>query len=872
MLEVVCEWLYGFLMIFFGWLVLSPVTVYRFDEDATATWRPSVSPYLFGYGATLSERNDGVHMFIPEPESNRVRDVLLSKNNDGIFTEASSQTLTGDSSITLFGQSMQATSNLLFIAGLCNTSVFAWNEATSSWHATPTTINYPLSTDQSAIAICANEAGRMAMGMAAPYATAVDGVVATSSCRPLGSTVECDPVITLSQPELVSPFGFSAYLGWASTILPSGDLFVSALYNGSSFQGSVVNFTAPDSVLGDLVNKTIVYRQSQLFEPANAQNDDRGVRSTAFTLTGSDVTHARDGDCLLWSSAGISRVYIACASTYSVTWIDAVDPDGPDASMYFGRYIYVSNDIVGVAADSTITGRDLTRLNSKLWLYRIVLNDDALDVSGDRKRAYVLEQIPTNLPKYTRYLNDTTARGSFTHSILKQNDSILIATRHKEIPDRSTGNVSSLVTLVNLTPRTEFVLRPELKMIFYRFRSLTWGAVTDSRDTQHVIQWILVVMLTGFFLATSAVGSILTMTWVIWHVILAIGNGIIAVGVALTFLAGTVHSLLQLVKYAQGRAQRTATKAELAQLNITPSNPLYRLIFSFYIPPSQIQETTLIASGGFGSVSRAVYKGQVVAVKKMHELIQSDPKAMDEFAREARSLVNLRHRHVVGFVGATLKLPNIFLVTEYCALGSLDDYMSSLKGKQRLDGRTVVQLVTQAAEGLAFIHSKNFIHRDVKAANFFVGVEDYVALGRPKQRIVVKVGDLGLAVSTKNKTISNVGTPGYSAPEVHQKTYTNKVDVFSFGVTMWACFSGREPFDDIPDAGPMQILQLVAAGKRPPLDAVPQEIGPLIRSCWEQDASDRPSMRDVVTALRGLKEVVMTANPVRAGRRPGQTV
>ncbi|KAG9392691.1 Protein tyrosine kinase [Carpediemonas membranifera] len=858
-------------------------TVYRYDSVTTFT---STNFSDFGRGLKIFERSENLHIILPQPENNRVDDYILTKGpgTSPTFTIEHFHTFTSSRDMPRYGHFTALTDDLLFLSGSYQIEVYGWDRISAVWQDTPVVVDsYPGAgfSDESSLFIAVNKDNDLLTVKPIPFDNTTDGTVAHTHCSG-GTAPTCSPLTLMPEPAgLVRPFGYSTYLGHGLAFLPRpsptepADFFVGAMYNGTSFQGTVISYSGGGaaSELVTLVNDTMAYFNGHTFEV----HDDT-TRSLFFTLMGGTVTTARDGDCLLWAGTGLSRVYVACVSTGSVSWVDNDDNDGPDAAVNFGYFITVAGDIVGITADATVNHRpgtkevDLEAQSSKLWLFRLglgqfdfyaapklALRNASVDVLGHGP-VFGLTQLPTSLPRLPRSHEDWYG-ADYESALYPMGDDILVATRHLNT-SVSAESPGSVVSLYYLTPLSEPVLRPWIRGAINGGRDLIWGMLFEDNATiRTAMQAAALGLVLIFAVLTTGLALIGGTIFAAWHVILLIGDVIVTAGGLVTAVGAVLYGVLQGVRLMQRRAQRKETKAELALLNITPDHALFKLIFSFYVPPSQIQETTLIASGGFGSVSRAVYKGQVVAVKKMHELIQSDPKAMDEFAREARSLVNLRHRHVVGFVGATLKLPNIFLVTEYCQLGSLDQYLATLRNKQQLSGARLTDLLAQAAEGLAFVHSRRFIHRDVKAANFFVGVEDYVALGRPKQRIVVKVGDLGLAVSTKNKTISNVGTPGYSAPEVHQETYTNKVDVFSFGVTMWACFSGREPFDDIPDAHPMQILQMVAAGRRPQLDAVPAEVAPLVQRCWQAEADSRPTMREVAIALRHLEGEVMTANP-----------
>ncbi|KAG9393248.1 Protein kinase domain [Carpediemonas membranifera] len=295
---------------------------------------------------------------------------------------------------------------------------------------------------------------------------------------------------------------------------------------------------------------------------------------------------------------------------------------------------------------------------------------------------------------------------------------------------------------------------------------------------------------------------------------------------------------------------RKFAKAELTKLGVDSSNKLYSAIWDFFIPPDMVTETEVIAAGGFGSVSRAVYKDQVVCIKKLHEAFQADATSMNEFAREAKTLVELSHPNVLKFLGATVRLPAIYIVTELCALGSLTGYVEKKRKRGELTSEDLLDLVIEAADGLAFIHSRGIVHRDIKPDNFFVSVEEKVR----KNRIRVKVGDLGLAVNNTTKTMTNIGTIGFAAPELLQRgDYDQKADVFSFAMTIYALFAEELPF---AQESSFTAMKMINDGVRP------EPLGPLrdqhalqriIEAMWAQSPQDRPTMRTALKMLRGLR-------------------
>lgn len=106
---------------------------------------------------------------------------------------------------------------------------------------------------------------------------------------------------------------------------------------------------------------------------------------------------------------------------------------------------------------------------------------------------------------------------------------------------------------------------------------------------------------------------------------------------------------------------------------------------------------------------------------------------------------SLRHRNVVNFLGACLVYPRIGIVTEFCEHGSLRILMKS----QKLNLHMKYRILTDVASGMAFLHSKNCIHRDLKCDNILV--DKYYNC---------KLTDFGLAKlkSNNNFNTKHVGT------------------------------------------------------------------------------------------------------------------
>ncbi|GFS31089.1 eukaryotic translation initiation factor 2-alpha kinase 1 [Trichonephila inaurata madagascariensis] len=105
-------------------------------------------------------------------------------------------------------------------------------------------------------------------------------------------------------------------------------------------------------------------------------------------------------------------------------------------------------------------------------------------------------------------------------------------------------------------------------------------------------------------------------------------------------------------------------------------------------------------------------------------------------------------------------------------------------GKQLPFQKNVEDIFKEILSGVAYIHSKSVIHRDLKPQNIFFSIKD----------CVVKVGDFGLATLahpntdpslTVSRHSSNLGTKPYAAPEqIHKSHYDSKVDMYSLGIIL----------------------------------------------------------------------------------------
>ncbi|KAJ4712466.1 Receptor-like protein kinase [Melia azedarach] len=216
-----------------------------------------------------------------------------------------------------------------------------------------------------------------------------------------------------------------------------------------------------------------------------------------------------------------------------------------------------------------------------------------------------------------------------------------------------------------------------------------------------------------------------------------------------------------------------------------------------------------IGAGGCGEVYKAELpgsNGKIIAIKKIvqppkdaNELTEEDTKQLNKKMRQIRSEINtvgqIRHRNLLPLL-AHLSRPDChLLVYEFMKNGSLQDILNDVsQGRIELDWLARHKIALGVAAGLEYLHmnhSPRIIHRDLKPANVLLD-EDMEA----------RIADFGLAAAMPDAqthiTTSNVaGTVGFIAPEYHQTLkFTDKCDIYSFGVLLAALVMGKVPFDE----------------------------------------------------------------------------
>lgn len=209
---------------------------------------------------------------------------------------------------------------------------------------------------------------------------------------------------------------------------------------------------------------------------------------------------------------------------------------------------------------------------------------------------------------------------------------------------------------------------------------------------------------------------------------------------------------------------------------------------------------------------------------------EQQEEARERFRREAQAAARLSHPHILTVHDFLLGPSKAFIVMEYLEGKTLRDILE----ERLLSPAELLGLAPMVCDALGYAHASGVIHRDVKPDNILV-----------LENGSIKVADFGIAKVIQapgNLTRESIlGTPNYIAPEmVTGEGYDHRVDIFSWGATMYELLTGVRPFEAESDYATLyRIVHQRERSLRELREDVPEDLARLIHRALEKDPDRR---------------------------------
>ncbi|KAL3854022.1 hypothetical protein ACJMK2_013304 [Sinanodonta woodiana] len=294
----------------------------------------------------------------------------------------------------------------------------------------------------------------------------------------------------------------------------------------------------------------------------------------------------------------------------------------------------------------------------------------------------------------------------------------------------------------------------------------------------------------------------------------------------------------------------------LDRLNVVNKNPSYfyhvsglsgKPIEVRSIPIEQICIQDVVGEGAFGQVFKGLMYADEnrehftrIAVKVLKEGVSTE--ARDDFEREVEIMSAFEHDNILKLLGIVTPASGDtpYMIFEYMVHGDLaqllrrnDPSIAMSNSDFRLSKSNLIDIATQIANGMTYLNSQHFVHRDLATRNCLVG-----------EGLAVKISDFGMARDIYTCDYYRIGGSRmlpvrWMSPEsVKWGRFTTESDIWAFGVVLWEIHSyGRQPYYGHSNEEVIRFLDEGILLQRP--DECPSTVYHVMLGCWKTDPKER---------------------------------
>ncbi|KAF9644350.1 kinase-like protein [Thelephora ganbajun] len=268
--------------------------------------------------------------------------------------------------------------------------------------------------------------------------------------------------------------------------------------------------------------------------------------------------------------------------------------------------------------------------------------------------------------------------------------------------------------------------------------------------------------------------------------------------------------------------------------------------------------------GGYANIFRGEHKGRAVAIKIRRLYLTSDfDKCFSEFCREAVVWRHLRHTNILPLLGVNLERHQLAMISEWMDHGNINEFVERYEGVNR------VQLVTDAATGLEYMHGFHMVHGDLKGANILINKSFRACLADfglstvvgTEHRAATNPSLVSVASKISLMSFAAGGTIRWMSPELLDPDRfgntdcrpTKQSDCYALGMVVYEVLCGNAPYWEIENE--LIVMNTITNGGRPQKPEAAESLGftnelwRIVEQCWSVDTNTRPDVRTMLSHL-----------------------
>ena len=251
----------------------------------------------------------------------------------------------------------------------------------------------------------------------------------------------------------------------------------------------------------------------------------------------------------------------------------------------------------------------------------------------------------------------------------------------------------------------------------------------------------------------------------------------------------------------------------------------------------------LLGEGRFSTVYEA--QNRITDIMRAMKIIKKEEHYSEEDEKEVINEVNILktmdHPNIVKLFEFYSNEKQYSIIMEYCKGGKLN---TEIRNYAPFDEKYSAYIMYQIFSAINYCHNMNIIHRDLKPENILI-----VNRNKKNNYPNIKIGDFGMSKIVEKRSLQNsvVGSIYYTAPEVIQKKYNEKCDIWSCGVIMYVLLSKKPPFGGYTEEEIISnILKGVYDIEKPPFDKISKNALDLIQKLLNKDINKRISAQEAL--------------------------